>query len=442
MSYTISVAEGSSLRIARQLKRIVERLLKQTVVITQHGVGDLHLIQQADSSVIYKEQGIKVVADQNELLSVAVHAIIRDFLGELPLGETPVTYQQEQRILMIDMARKYFSKDILLQFIDSMALAQFNYLQLHFSENEGFRIESEVAPEIVSEEYLTKNELREIILYAKQAGIEIIPDFDSPGHLKQILRTHPEWQLQKKQADGTFERDPAALNICDPEAIAFILAIYQEYAELFTDSTYFHIGGDEFVDFDQIEAYPELRTYAKTHYGPEAEGIDTFVAYVNQVIEKISQWGFVPRIWNDGFFRLNRSEQVKLTKNVEITYWTKWNQNMAPVSTFLEKGYPVINFNDNYFYYVLGENAGYSYPIYEKILNDWTPEMYPQQQVVQLTPQLPGVALAIWCDRPVAQSTAEVWENMTYLLFATMQKLTAVFAEREQIETIINTYFD
>ncbi|OJG90749.1 hypothetical protein RV16_GL000997 [Enterococcus saccharolyticus] len=113
------------------------------------------------------------------------------------------------------------------------------------------------------------------------------------------------------------------MNICDPAAVAFILSIYQEYAELFTDSTYFHIGGDEFVDFDQIEAYPELRAYAKATYSEAAEGIDTFVAYVNQLIEKVSEWGFVPRIWNDGFFRLNRGEQVPLAKNVEITYWTK-----------------------------------------------------------------------------------------------------------------------
>lgn len=442
MSYTISVTEISSLTIARRLKMVVERLFKQAVSITQHEVGDLHLVQQANTSVIYKDRGIKVVADKNELLAVASHALIREFLGELPLGETVVTYQQEQRILMIDMARKYFSKEILLQFIDSMALAQFNYLQLHFSENEGFRIESEVAPEIVSDEHLTKNEIREIILYAQQAGIEIIPDFDSPGHLKQILRTHPEWQLQKKQEDGTLERDPAALNICDPEAIAFILSIYQEYAELFADSTYFHIGGDEFVDFDQIEAYPELRAYAKANYGEAAEGIDTFVSYVNQVIETISQWGFVPRIWNDGFFRLNRSEQIKLATNVEVTYWTKWNQHMAPVATFLEKDYTIINFNDNYFYYVLGENAGYSYPTYDKILDGWTPEMYAQQQVMtQLTPQLPGVALAIWCDRPEAQDTQVVWENMSYLLFAAMQKLTTVFADQKQIKTIIKTYF-
>lgn len=224
--------------------------------------------------------------------------------------------------------------------------------------------------------------------------------------------------------------------------MAFILSIYQEYAELFTDSTYFHIGGDEFVDFDQIEAYPELRAYAKATYGEAAEGIDTFVAYVNQLIEKVSEWGFVPRIWNDGFFRLNRGEQVPLAKNVEITYWTKWNQYMAAVTTFLEKEYTVINFNDNYFYYVLGENAGYSYPTYEKIMTQWTPELYPQQQIVpQLTSQLPGVALAIWCDRPEAQETAIVWENMSYLLFAAMQKLTTPFADKQQIEKIMTTYF-
>jgi hypothetical protein len=75
-------------------------------------------------------------------------------------------------------------------------------------------------------------------------------------------------------------------------------------------------------------------------------------------------------------------------------------------------------------------------------LDGWTPEMYAQQQVMtQLTPQLPGVALAIWCDRPEAQDTQVVWENMSYLLFAAMQKLTTVFADQKQIETIIKTYF-
>ena len=440
----LSVTDKNALKAAKQLKKIIEQLFDKDVVISRTAIGDFHLICAAAAARIDKGTNITVTASTAELLSAATYAVLREFLGSLPAGTTSVVYQQEQRILMIDMARKYFSKDLLLKFIDSMSLAQFNYLQLHFSENEGFRIASDVAPEIVSPKHLTKEEMREVILYAEQAGIEIIPDFDSPGHLKQILQTHPGWQLQKRTAEGTLARDPAALNICDPKAVNFILEIYREYADLFARSTYFHIGGDEFVDFDQIEAYPELRAYAKEHYGEQAEGIDTFVAYVNQVSAKLNEWGFVPRIWNDGFFRVNRSEQVQLSSEVEITYWTKWNQNMAPVDIFIEKGYTVLNFNDNYFYYVLGENASYTYPTYEKIISDWTPDMYPQQQIMPADPEkLPGVAVAIWSDIPEAQTAEEVWQNVSLLLFAVLQKLTGQnFAEKPAIEHLLQTYFN
>src|SRR5699024_3398579 len=216
------------------------------------------------------------------------------------------------------------------------------------------------------------------------AGIEIIPDLDSPGHLKQLLQEHPKWQLQIKDNQGKLTSDPCALNICNEDAVQFILSLYKEYMSLFSSSKYFHIGGDEFVDFDKIDNYPELTTYAKEHFGPQAEAIDTYVNFVNQIIAEMNSWGFIPRIWNDGFFRLDRKEVVLLSKNVEITYWTKWHPMMAPVSTFIEKGYKVINFNDNYFYYVLGENAGYIYPTFEKIMNEWEPNMFAQQQIVSL----------------------------------------------------------
>ncbi|MCS6723572.1 family 20 glycosylhydrolase, partial [Proteus mirabilis] len=143
-------------------------------------------------------------------------------------------------------------------------------------------------------------------------------------------------------------------NIVDQEAVLFIEALYKEYAELFNRSRYFHIGGDEFVDFDEIDAYPDLKEAAVAMFGKNGTAMDYFIYYVNQLVEKVSSWGFIPRVWNDGFFRLNRQELVKLSEKVEITYWTKWNQNMAPVETFAEKDYTVINFNDNYFYYVLG----------------------------------------------------------------------------------------
>lgn len=439
---SIQIENKSQLKLAKSLKRIIERLFQEEVQIS-FDTGNL--ILKSDNAVegliLYADR-IVVTANSNEnLLAVATQAVLRLHLNELAKGETSVVYQQEQRILMIDMGRKYFSKEVLCRFIDSMSLAQFNYLQLHFSENEGFRIESEVAPNIMSEDYLTKNEIREIIQYADSLGIEIIPDFDTPGHLKQILKDRPEWQLRKKLADGSLERQPSALNIVDKEAVSFIEELYREYAELFNSSHYFHIGGDEFVDFDEIDAYPDLKEAAVSMFGEEATAMDYFVFYVNQIAEMISSWGFIPRVWNDGFFRLNRQELVKLSDKVEITYWTKWHQQMAPVETFTNKNYTVINFNDNYFYYVLGEAAGYMYPTYDKIMNDWEPLMYPQsQRIKEVTKQFPGVALAVWSDIPSAQEELTVWKNVSLLLLAVSQKESQSFMTYEMAQELINSY--
>lgn len=445
--WSLSINHQSLLPIARRVNQLLEKIDQRPGIITRDKKAVVQLVldrQAATSSVEKTAAGIIITGTCTKAtLRTAAYAILRECLGELPQGLTPVAFAQPRRIFMLDMARKYYAKETIMKFIDALNFAQFNVLQLHFSENEGFRIECETAPEIVSKDHLTKAEIREIILYAQAAGIEIVPDFDSPGHLRQILKTHPEWQLVKKNADGSLEKNPTALNITNPAAVDFILSIYREFAALFPTSTYFHIGADEFVDFDEMEAYPEIQAYAKEVYGEAAAGIDAFVGYVNRVIEEIKGLGFIPQVWNDGFFRLNRAEVVKLSKDVEISYWTKWNQNMAPVETFIEKGYQVTNFNDNYFYYVLGENAGYTYPSYTKVVDAWTPDMWPQQQVVPVEPkQLPGVAVAVWNDIPDAQTQTEVLTNVSELFFAVMQKQTGnVFAKEEQITAFLAKLF-
>ncbi|MHC5269749.1 family 20 glycosylhydrolase [Enterococcus sp. LJL98] len=445
--WTLSINHPSLLVVARRLNQLIEKTGGVAGAISQtatDGAISLNLDRKASTNKIEKSGKIVITGTcTKSVLRTGAYAILRETLGQLTAGETKVDYAQDRRVLMLDMGRKFFSKEMIMKLIDALSFAQFNFLQLHFSENEGFRIECETAPEIVSEEHLTKAEIREIIQYAQFAGIEIIPDFDSPGHLKQILKDRPEWQLVKKNAEGDWEKNPTALDISNPEAVDFILSIYREFAELFSSSRYFHIGADEFVDFDEMEAYPEIRGYAKEMYGEAAEGIDAFVGYVNRVIEEINGLGFIPQVWNDGFFRLNRAEIVKLSKEVEISYWTKWNQNMAPVDTFVEKGYTITNFNDNYFYYVLGEHAGYTYPEYEKITDKWTPEMWPQDQVVALDPvQLPGVAVAIWSDRPEAQTEEEVLTNASPILFAVMQKQSGeVFATKTDIDGFLEKLF-
>ncbi|ALS36243.1 hexosaminidase [Enterococcus rotai] len=311
-----------------------------------------------------------------------------------------------ERIIMLDIGRKYFSVAGLRLLLEHMALHGFNFLQLHFSENTGFRIESEKYPQLVSEKFLTKNEIKELIHYAAYLSIEIIPDIDTPGHMEHLLKGRPEWQLTRVEPQKEISKVPSALDITNEEAVAFALSLYDEYMTLFADSRYFHIGADEFIDFDQMEQYPALAD----------SGITRVETYVNTVATFVKARGFIPRVWNDAFFR--NSQTSSLTKDVEITYWTKWQKEMAPLQTFLDEGYSVVNFNDNYLYYVLGENAGYTYPTAAKIKQQWQPNLFSSEQLVPLEnqKQVKGAALAVWCDKPRAQTEKEVIVELIKLM--------------------------
>ena len=152
-----------------------------------------------------------------------------------------------ERRLHVDCARKYISKDWFIRQIREMSYMKINTLQMHFSENLGFRIECETDPSIVSDQYLTKEEVREIIKEANKYGIKVIPSLDSPGHVDQILKAHPEYG----QISNTGEHYKSGLDITNPEAVEYIRSLYLEYMELFEGCTDFHIGGDEYMEFDR-----------------------------------------------------------------------------------------------------------------------------------------------------------------------------------------------
>ena len=76
-----------------------------------------------------------------------------------------------------------------------LADLKLNQLHLHFSDNEGFRIESESHPEVVSKQHLTKRQVGEIVEYARRRHIRVTPELDMPGHLRAALAEHPELRL-------------------------------------------------------------------------------------------------------------------------------------------------------------------------------------------------------------------------------------------------------
>ncbi len=322
-----------------------------------------------------------------------------------------------ERRLHVDCARKYISKDWFIREIREMSYLKLNTLQFHFSENLGFRIECETDPAIVSDQHLTKAEVREILAEANKYGIEVIPSFDSPGHVDQILKVHPEYGQVNNSGTGYYS---SGLDVTNEEAVEYIYSLYDEYMELFEGCKQFHIGGDEYMEFDRA---PFTTTYKQALNDAAVETLgegyiwkDVLTNYINELAEYVYSKGFKPRVWNDGIYYGETSsegaQKIEMHDYIGIDYWSHmtWNSAVAGLQTFIDKGHTdLYNINGDYFYYILRNSMptnGNDQHSFDKvnpeaaIYNDWTPGKFQANTIADDTPQISGAAVAIWCDNP------------------------------------------
>lgn len=362
---------------------------------------------------------IKVVEIESALYAFyTIHALLDKSRGYLATG-TIIDYPNlKERRLHLDMGRKFFSKEWIINQIKQLSKLKMNALQLHFSENKGFRIECETAPEIVSKDgYLTKSDIKDILIVAKKYGIQIIPSLDTPGHVEHILKIYPEYG----QRGINNQISSVALDVTSIEALKFIKSIYSEYMELFSDCKIFHIGGDEYMEFDRepfTTIYkPVLNDFAKEIFGEEYNWKDVIVNYINQIAEHVFNGGFIPRIWNDGIFYdemevFESRQKLQLFSEVTVDFWSQmpWNPSVASLNDLLKRGVSeVYNVNAGYFYYVLRSDqpkdgrTNHSFDFLnqdQRIFNDWMPGIFESNQISDDDPRIGGASLAIWCDRP------------------------------------------
>lgn len=345
-----------------------------------------------------------------------------------------------ERRVHVDCARKYISKDWFIRQIREMSYMKMNALQIHFSENMGFRIECETDPSIVSDQYLTKTEVREILAEAKKYGINVIPSFDSPGHVDQILKAHPEYG----QVNTSGNHYKSGLDVTNPEAIKYIRSLYDEYMDLFEGCTDFHIGGDEYMEFDRAPFTTQyksvLNSYAVKKYGQGYIWKDVIAGYINDLAEYVHNRGFTPRIWNDGVYYGENSyyegaQKIKMHDYIGIDFWSQmsWNSSIANLQTFINKGHDTIyNINASFFYYVLRNSKptdGREQHSFDnlnadrKIYNEWSPGKFQGNPAVNDGSDfIKGASLAIWCDNPNLCSEDVITEDIADELRALASK--------------------
>ncbi|HGY55167.1 MAG TPA: beta-hexosaminidase [Caldithrix abyssi] len=192
------------------------------------------------------------------------------------------------RGLLIDACRHFMPVEVIKRNLDGMAAAKMNVLHWHLSEDQGFRVESKTFPklhELGSDGmYYTQAQIKDIIRYAADRGIRVMPEFDVPGHATSWLTAYPE--LASLPGPYRIERrwgvhDPT-FNPAIEETYTFLDAFFKEMAALFPDE-YFHIGGDE-NNGKQWDANPQIQAFMKKH---NIEDNHALQSYFNNRLLKI-----------------------------------------------------------------------------------------------------------------------------------------------------------
>ena len=173
------------------------------------------------------------------------------------------------RGLMIDVGRHFIPLEIIRQNLDLMEAAKMNVLHWHLSEDQGFRVESRTFPMLQSKGsdglFYTQAEVRDLIAYARDRGIRVVPEFDMPGHAGSWFVGYPDLASGKGpyaivRQWGIF--DPA-MDPTRDSTYAFLDRFLSEMTALFPDA-YFHMGGDE-CNGKEWDANPRIEQFKREH---------------------------------------------------------------------------------------------------------------------------------------------------------------------------------
>lgn len=309
-SFSVGLTGYTEPRLDRAVERFLRQLARQTAIPlpTKPGASAKAVL------VIHTDHASKEIQElgEDESYILEVTATGAKLTAPTPLGTLhglqtflqlvdvspdgfaapSVTINDKPRFpwrgLMIDSARHFVPLDVLRRNVDGLEAVKMNVFHWHLSENQGFRVESKKFPklhEMGSDGlYYTQDEIHDLIEYARDRGIRVVPEFDVPGHSTAWFVGYPElssgsgpYQIERKW--GVF--DPA-FDPTNERTYKFLDQFIGEMAKLFPDH-FFHVGGDE-VNGKQWDANPKIQQFIKEHDLKNNEGLQS---YFNKRLEPI-----------------------------------------------------------------------------------------------------------------------------------------------------------
>ncbi len=296
-------------------------------------------------TIYYADEAGRFYADQTLQSFVDYYG---QFLPNMTIEDGP---RFSYRGLMLDVGRFFYPVEAVKKIIDYMAELKLNVFHWHLTEDQGWRVESEKYPllaEIGSKRaytnwnrkphggYYTKADLKEVVQYAHDRHIIVIPEIDMPGHMRSAIAAYPELACMPRKLDVATHVGVKHDILCAGKDVVytFIKDILEELLEIFTDG-YFHLGGDEAVK-TRWELCPECQRVIKEAGLKNEEELQTY--FMNRIVREILLPRDVkPIMWQCG------DSPKGLDSNVILQYYE------GTQSTF-ETEYTLINSNSLYLY--------------------------------------------------------------------------------------------
>lgn len=246
----------------------------------------------------------------------------------LPAGIVTDWSDQQVRGVQIDAARKYFPISFLKNQIRDLAYTKMNTLQLSIKDGQGLRIDSAVAPRLVDRNpdsgHWSKAEVADLVAFAEQYHVTIVPVVNIPGHADSDLIAYPEYTSQATRG----------YDYAKPETREFLLRLATEVASAFHAKTV-HLGGDEFHGYWWDDSLVE---WARSIGGPDATGQDGYRALFNEISAGLAKVGVTETwVWNDSIGTPGEGV-VPLDTSVVVHYWLTW----SGTGQALANGYKIV----------------------------------------------------------------------------------------------------
>lgn len=234
------------------------------------------------------------------------------------------------RSLHLDCARHFFTVETVKKVIEGISYGNLNVLHWHLTDDHAWRIESKRFPKLheSSGQYYTQEQIREIIDFAKERGIDVIPEIDMPGHNLALLSVFPEYSCKGELVTPAKARGVYKTILCagKEETYDFVEELLDEIIPLF-DSEYFHIGGDE-APKDEWKECPHCNAKMKALGLNSYEDLQGY--FSSRICAVLKKYGKTPIVWNDALLAKN------LPEDVIVQYWTI--DYAKEMSSFVDKG--------------------------------------------------------------------------------------------------------